>query len=120
MTELTIDNTPWLLEQWARWALVNPGVSLSHPTVTPVREQLGSTLPLPLINDDQALVIDSAVARLCRRDNEMGSAVALYYLGGGNVSWVARIMQIHRKKADLLVKSGSAWVDAALEMRVAA
>ncbi len=114
MAEWSTDNTPWLLDQWARWAQVNPGVSLGYPTVTPFRRLLGSTVPPPLISDDEATVIDSAVARLCRRDGEMGRAVVLYYFGGGNVSWVARTMQVHRKRADMLVQSGTAWIDGTL------
>lgn len=114
MAELITDNTPWLLEQWARWARFNPSLSLGYPVITPFARLLGSTLPSSVISDVVAMRVDGAVARLNRRDGDMGQAVVLYYFRGGNVSWVARMMGIHRKKADILVKSGTAWLDAAL------
>lgn len=114
MAELITDNTPWLLEQWARWARSNPGSSLRYPAITPFARLLGSTLPSPVISDAEAMLVDGAVARLNRRDGEMGQAVVLYYFGGGNVSRVARLLEIDRRRADVLVKSGTAWVDATI------
>lgn len=114
MTQLISDNTPWLLEQWARWARSNPGSSLGYPAITPFARLLGSTLPSPVISDAEAMLVDGAVARLNRRDGEMGQALVLYYFGGGNVSRVARLLESDRKRVSVLVNAGTAWVDAAL------
>ncbi|CCN38216.1 putative Phage antitermination Q-like [Vibrio nigripulchritudo SFn27] len=115
MAELITHNTPWLLEQWGRWARVNSDLTVGYPSITSFTKLLGSTLPSPLINDDDAMLVDSAVARLNRRDEEMGQAVVLFYTGGSNVSQVARWLDIDRRRADVLVKSGTAWVDAAID-----
>ncbi len=113
MAELITDNTPWLLEQWARWARANP-CSTSYPALTAFARLLGSTVPSLTITDKEAMQVDGAVARLNKRDEEMGRAVMLYYFGGCNMSRVARSMSINRKRASVLVNSGTAWVDAVL------
>ena len=112
--------THWILEQWARWARVNPDFALGYPNATPFRRLLGSTVSSSLISDDDAMVVDTMVAKLQQRHPEMGKAVALYYLGTCNVSRVARAMGIYHSKADSLIKSGTAWLDAALGMPEAA
>ena len=105
------NQTHWIIEQWAR---VNPDFALGYPDATPFRRLLGSTVSSPLISDDDAMAIDAVVAKSQRHHPEMGKAVALYYLGTCSVSRVAKAMSIYHSKADSLVKSGTAWLDAAL------
>ena len=107
-------DTRWLLEQWARWSNVNPGLSLAYPNATPFRRLLGTTVPSALISDEEAEMVDRAVAKLLCRHPQMGKVVALYYLSGCNVSWVAKAMGIYRQKANELLQSGTAWLDGVL------
>lgn len=109
MVDVTSDTT-WLLEQWARWSKINH--SVGYPSVQPFTKLLGNTLPSPVINDNQALEIDNAVTMLTNRDKEMGHAVILYYFSGNNLSKAARVLNIDRHRANVLVKSGTAWIDA--------
>lgn len=54
------------------------------------------------------------VAKLCKRDEEMGSAVYLYYFCGCSYSSLAKILLIDRRKANVLVKAGTTWLDTML------
>nr|WP_256446248.1 antiterminator Q family protein [Hahella sp. HN01] len=108
-----MNETPWLLEQWARWSKMDAGVG--YPTSTPFSRLGGSSVRSPVITDQEAAAVDMAVSKLRARDEEMGEVVRLYYMAGENLSYVVRRMpKLDRRKADLLVKSGVAWIDAAL------
>ena len=72
-----------------------------------------------VIGDDEAIVIDIVVARLTKRDLEMGKVLTLYYYSGSNLSLVARVLGIGRNRANVLVQAGTAWIDAKLEGKVA-
>ncbi len=69
------------------------------------------------------MLIDAIIAKLKIRDREMAKALVVFYFSGGNASHVARVLsadageKINRKRADVLVKAGTAWVDAVLFMR---
>lgn len=109
-----VDDTEFMLEQWARWALVNPGVSLGYPNLTTFRRLLGSTVSTPLISDEEAGKIDQAVADLVQRDNEMAAALITFYFSNGNLRRSAEILGTTREKLRMLVKTGEAWIDARL------
>lgn len=67
------------------------------------------------LTDDAALVVDAAVARLIRRNQQMGDFVWLYF----GAKWTAiRIGEQNRmaeRKAREIIKTGVAWIDSALE-----
>jgi len=106
--------TPWLLEQWWRWSHTDVGLCLGYPSSSFNAEMQGSTVPMPLITDDVAMVIGEAVARLMKRDAEMGNSVVMYYSCGQNVSSASRRLKMPRKRVDVLVKAGTAWIDGRL------
>ncbi|GLS27754.1 antiterminator Q family protein [Marinibactrum halimedae] len=106
-------DTPWLLDQWARWARSNPD-NIGYPTIEPFRRLLGSKGLSPAISDDEAMRVDAALSRLLARDSEMGEAVTKYYLYGGNLSRLARELKVDRRRAEVIVKAGTAWMDCAL------
>lgn len=105
-----------MLEQWARWARSNPELArIDYPSIQPYTRMVKSKHTKQCcLNDDEAMAIDLALARLKSRDAEMGRATMLYYWLGQNVSMVSRVLGIQRKRANLLVASGTAWIDAAL------
>lgn len=111
----TYYQTHWALEQWARWAKTNNGSTLGYPK-TFIAKAKGGSVPLPIVQDDEAMLIDSIVAGLALRHKEIGDALAIYYLGGCNLSRAARALKINRKRADVLVQSGIAWIDARLSL----
>jgi len=114
-------NTCWLLSQWAVWARIN-GATPKGYGESPMFRAVASKIVKPniLISDDEAVEIDAIIANLKQRDSEMAKALVTYYFSGGNASHVARVLtydakkKINRKYADVLVKSGTAWVDACL------
>ncbi|ABC27502.1 conserved hypothetical protein [Hahella chejuensis KCTC 2396] len=109
----TMNETPWLLEQWAQWSKMD--ASLGYSSSTPFSRLNGSATRSPVITDQEAAAVDLAVSKLRTRDEEMGEVVRLYYMAGENLSYVVRRMpKLDRRKADLLVKSGVAWIDATL------
>ena len=115
MPELVSRNTVLLLEAWAEWSRLNPGVSLGWSSVTPYARLYGSTAKSPLINDQKALEVEGIVSRLNHRDKEVGSAVILFFFCDQNLSRVARLMKKDRKRVNVLVESGIAWIDATME-----
>lgn len=75
-----------------------------------------------LISEEEALLIDSIIAKLKTRDREMAKALVVFHFSNGNASLVARVLsagsvqKINRKRVDVLVKAGTVWVDACLFM----
>jgi len=72
------------------------------------------------ITDDEALEVDLAVARLIKRDEEIGSVLKTFYFNDCNMSLTARVMKISRQRAIVLIKCGEHWIDAKLEDTIAA
>lgn len=116
-------NTCWLLSQWSVWARVSSAVPNGYGE-SPMFQEVVSKIVKPniMITDDEAMQIDAILAKLTIRDAEMAKAVVTYYFSNGNASHVARVLtydagqKINRKRADVLVKAGTAWVDACLFM----
>ncbi len=117
-------NTRWLLEQWAVWSRVSGAVPKGYGESPMFRAVLSKIVkPDILISDDEAMAIDAIIAQLTIRDREMAKALVTYYFSDGNASHVARVLsydaqqKINRKRADVLVKAGTAWVDACLFLK---
>jgi len=111
--EIITNDTPRLLEEWALWSRINTGSKVGYPSSCPFVFKKGDSHLA--ITDDEAQEIDAAVARLVMRDKEMGKVLKLYYFSNSNASLVARKMEIGRKRVNVLVQCGTAWVDAKLE-----
>lgn len=110
------NDTKELLDGWARWASANPCQSLMFPSNTPGFDRGVYRLKSrrPHLEESLALRVDAAVARLNKRNAETGQAVVLYYSNGCKTARVAEEMGVYHSKADMLVKSGIAWLDGAL------
>ena len=124
MGQLVSNNTGWLLSQWAKWAKQG-GFQPNGFGESPMFQDLPSKVVKPnlLITEEEAMLIDAIIAKLKIRDREMAKALVVFYFSGGNASHVARVLsadageKINRKRADVLVKAGTAWVDAVLFMK---
>jgi len=108
LAEITTWDAHYLLTQWAIWS--RPGGN-AHP--------LGRTKggESPAISDDEALVIDGLVARLTLDKAAIGEAVQVYYFHGCNLALTCNKLKIGYKRADVMVKSGVAWIDGALNSK---
>lgn len=112
------EETIWLLEEWARWSRINSAPSLTLPSVTPYRRLQGATLKSPVIDDDTAMMVDNVIARLIQRDEETGKAVVMYFRNGQTVSHIARRLRKERWRVDILIRSGTSWLDGALNSQI--
>lgn len=123
MSKVLSNNTSWLLSQWAIWARTGSGEPKGYGEGVMFNDVARLTKSKTmLITDDEGQLIDKMVAKLKIRDREMAMAIIIYYFSDGNASHVARVLSnqsnesINRKRVDVLVKSGTAWVDACLCM----
>lgn len=115
--QVITDSTSYLLSQWGKWSKTH-GLNITYKSFLSVKNARKSVQAD--ISDDLAMMIDSAVARMGRRDKEMHDAVTVYYCCGENLSTVARALKINRRRANVLVQAGTAWVDAVFDLAVAA
>lgn len=107
-----------LLENWGRWVWVGAGVpSYVSPSLALMRDNVEMEgAPAPLITDDEAMTIDSIVARMWRRDHQMADCIRIYYCTGRTMHGVGVVMGLHRKKVAELLLAGRTYVDACLDM----
>jgi hypothetical protein len=112
-TDKPLGDTEWLLEQWGSWRMDGMGVpryvSPSHGAAASV-SGVDYTL-----TDDAALVIDAAVARLIRRNQQMGDFVWLYFGAKWTAIKIGEQNRMAERKAREVIKAGVAWIDSALE-----
>lgn len=113
-----LGDTEWLLEQWGWWRMDGMGVpryvSPLHALIRDNNAGEGGVREYSL-TDDAALVIDGTVARLTRRDQQMGDFIWSYFGAKRTYAQIGRESGMGERKAQEIVKAGVAWVDAALE-----
>ncbi|WP_170929340.1 antiterminator Q family protein [Pseudomonas sp. B8(2017)] len=109
-------DTEFLLEQWGWWRLDGSGIPLY---TSPALSLMNLALPHTgkkttyCITDELALKIDRAVAKLCKRDQQMGDIVWLYYGMKWPMMRVAKYYGVSEGKARELARAAVAWVDCA-------
>jgi hypothetical protein len=112
-----LGDTEYLLEQWGWWRM--DGASVPNCT-SPTFALMCQAMPQPsasknyCITDDWAVAVDGAVARLSKRDQQMGDVVWLYFGAKWPMLRVGRHFGISEGKARELVRAGVAWVDCAI------
>jgi hypothetical protein len=113
-----LGDTEWLLEQWGYWRMDGMGVPRY---VSPLYALIRDNTPCEggvkeySLTDDLALVVDSAVSRLIKRDDQMGNFIWLYFGAKWPALRIARENGIGEAKAREVIKAGVAWIDCALE-----
>lgn len=119
-----LGDTEYLIEQWGWWRMDGAGMfTYTSPTFALMRESMAqaSTSKNYCITDDWAIAIDSAVARLAQRDQQMGDIIWLYYGAKWAMAKVGKHYGLSEGKARELARAGVAWIDCALSsLRVAA
>lgn len=111
-----LGDTEYMLEQWGWWRMDGMGIpSYASPMMAIMREVMPATSKSYVITDELAGVVDGAVARLCKRDQQMGDMLWLYYGAKWAAVRVGRQYGISEGKARELIKAGVAWVDCVLE-----
>ncbi|MFG0924191.1 MULTISPECIES: antiterminator Q family protein [Pseudomonas] len=113
-----LGDTEYLLEQWGWWRMDGMGVPrYTSQIYALMRDNTPSQGGVKeyVITDDLALGVDCAVARLTKRDAQMGGFIWLYFGAKWPALRVARENGISEAKARELIKTGVAWIDCALE-----
>lgn len=114
----TLGDTEYMLEQWGWWRMSEMGVPRY---VSPLYALMRDNVPSEggalqhVITDDLALIIDGAVARLTKRNQQMGDFVWAYYGSKHPAMRVGREAGMSERKAREIIKAGVAWIDCALE-----
>jgi len=109
-----IDDTTLLLEEWSKWIWINRGVVRGFPSQAIYARQI-SNRPEPMISDLVAGEVDYAVAQLCSRNEDMGRAVAMYFISGVSLRELGRKMGYSVRKTTEMVNAGVAQVSDALD-----
>lgn len=109
-----LGDTEWLLEQWGWWRMDGEGVP---GYVSPLYRLMsnGGGGAKYNIADATALAIDSAVARLFKREQQMGEFVWLYFGAKWTALRIGREHGLSEGSVRQAVRAGVAWVDSALE-----
>lgn len=108
-----LGDTEWLLEQWGSWRMDGMGVPrYVSPSITAAASGGGCQYTL---TDDEALAIDSAVAKLTQRNQQMGDFVWLYFGSKWTMVRIGEMSRMSERSAREIVKQGVAWVDSFLE-----
>ena len=110
-----LGDTEYLLEQWGWWRMDGAGVpSYTSPAYALMRNHLPSAAKSFSITDELAMAVDGAVARLCRRDQQMGDILWLYYGAKWPMVRVGKYFGLSEGKTRELARAASAWVDCVL------
>ncbi|MCU1719533.1 antiterminator Q family protein [Pseudomonas sp. 5P_3.1_Bac2] len=111
-----LGDTEWLLEQWGWWRMDGEGVpGYVSPLYRLIRDNKGGAGTRYNIADAMALAIDSAVARLFKRDQQMGEFVWLYFGAKWTALRIGRENGLSEGSVRQALRAGVAWVDSALE-----
>lgn len=113
-----LGDTEYLLEQWGWWRMDGMG---GPRYVSPLFALMRDNIPSEggvkqyMVTDDLALIIDGAVARLTKRNQQMGDFVWLYFGAKQPAMRVGSGAGMSERKAREIIKAGVAWIDCALE-----
>lgn len=111
-----LGDTEHMLEQWGWWRMDGMGIpSYASPMLAVMRDAMPVASKSYTITDELAGAVDAALARLCKRDQQMGDMIWLYYGAKWPATRVGRHYQVSEMKARELIKAGVAWIDCVLE-----
>lgn len=107
-----LTDTQERLTAWGHWVR-SGGVDLGYYGV---RLVVGSSVPMPICPDEDAMDVDRAVARLKQRDQVMGRILVMAYLRQYSLARIARESGVgSRERARYLLGAAEAWIDATLQ-----
>lgn len=112
-----------LLTQWGRWSRQQVGVPrCTSPSYVLMRDNVEQMdcLPAACITDDDALLIDQIVARMSKRYPKTAECVVIFYRSDRTLAEVGRIVGEPRLKVREYLIAAKGYVEAYMEMGVAA
>lgn len=121
-TDKPLGDTEYLLEQWGSWRMSGMGVPRYVSQLASVIAQANPCADgvSYVITDDVAMLVDATVARLIKRNQQMGDFIWWYF----GAKWtMVRIGEAHRmseRSAREVIRNGVSWIDGALGENCAA
>ncbi|KRP74843.1 MULTISPECIES: antiterminator Q family protein [Pseudomonas] len=112
-----LGDTEYLLEQWGWWRMDGMGVPrYVSPLLALMRDnvQMPSTASY-VITDDLALAVDSAMAKLTRRNEQMGLFLWLYFGAKWTMVRIGESGKMSERSAREIIKAGVGWIDGVLQ-----
>lgn len=111
-----LGDTEYLLEQWGWWRMDGMGVPrYVSPLLALMRDKVQMASPSSyVITDDQALAVDSAMAKLTQRNGQMGLFLWLYFGAKWTMVRIGESAGISERTTRELIKSGVGWIDGVL------
>src|SRR5690554_7813476 len=108
-----LSDTQRRLTQWARWAQTSDsGLRMGYNRVSLVP---AGSVAMPVCSDEQALMVDRAIARLRQRDQSMAEVLVMAYSYGFSLTRIAREAGVgSRERARYLLGAAEAWIDACI------
>ncbi|MDG9884124.1 antiterminator Q family protein [Pseudomonas sp. GD04058] len=112
-----LGDTEYLLEQWGWWRMDGMGVPGYVSQMAAVMSQRNpiATTKSYTIKDEVAELVDGTLAKLIKRDQQMGDFVWFYFGAKWPANRIGRENRVSERKAFELIKAGVAWIDGALE-----
>lgn len=111
-----LGDTEYLLEQWGWWRMDGMGVPrYVSPLLALMRDKVQMASPSSyVITDDQALAVDSAMAKLTQRNGQMGLFLWLYFGAKWTMVRIGESAGISERSTRELIRSGVGWIDGVL------
>lgn len=104
-----LEETRQRLQAWGNWSR-NSGLSMGYAAVN----LTGSTGGGCDVSDEEARVVEDAVADLKAREPQLGKVVLAYYVRRWDYSMIGIEVKMSREKVRILLRSAEAWVDGRL------
>ncbi|MBX2809490.1 MAG: hypothetical protein KTR20_12770 [Cellvibrionaceae bacterium] len=107
--------TEILLEYWGQWSRCDRSIGKITSCIEIYCEyHLGSTVKMPMISDDKARVVESAVLSLMSNDARAADVICLYYVRQKKIYQIEKMRGITYGSANKLLSYGHGFIDAAL------
>ncbi|KAA8692032.1 Prophage PssSM-03, putative antitermination protein Q [Pseudomonas caricapapayae] len=111
-----LGDTEYLLENWGSWRKSGMGVP---SYVSPLAALMSQCCSEPsettyVITDDTAMLVDSTIARLITRNQQMGDFIWWYFGSKWTMVRIAEANKMSERSAREIIRQGVAWIDGAL------
>lgn len=112
-----------LLTQWGRWSRQQVGMPrCTSPSYVLMRDNVEQMdcLPAANITDEDAVLVDQIIAKMSRRYPKAAECVTIFYRSDRTLEEVGRLVGESRMKVREYLIAAKGYVEAYLEMSVAA
>ena len=111
-----LGDTEYLLENWGSWRMSGMGVPRY---ISPLAALINQRCPEPssmtyVITDETAMLVDTAIAKLIQRNQQMGDFIWWYFGSKWTMVRIAEAYKMSERSAREIIRQGVSWIDGAL------